>query len=283
MTVRGISDIDREHYAYKGRTARQLRAAFPFGVFTVAVLIGGGIMEARTEGDGMVAFVVAVLGGILTFAIASVPSPKGLRAQIRRNHFGPQTFVNGSHGLPKELGGRQQRKIARLSAPWDGYTARGHYLISGGETKVLKVSPIDMELRSEKEREGLSQRFVRLLNSLGDAINVTVTGEPISFEKEAGRLGSFVSPTPGLTAYAHHYGEFLSSLEGQRRQAYLSIWAPDETTADLRAADVSEQLRRMGLEVRVLTPSEVVAVTALLSGGDVPHREYPSSPTVKGA
>lgn len=284
--VRGTADLDREAFVYKNLTARQLgMAAIPAGL-SLMCLIASSAMKALSGNSSPETLGVAGLLAVAAVVIAA-PRPKGFMLAFRRAHLGPRTYVNGPvTTLPKELQTRSYRKaqkrLATLSAPFEGFDEAGRYLVGGGACRVLKVNPIDMDLRSERERDILGKRFAHLLSTQDGAMIPLVTGEPISFAAEAIRLRGLQVGAQVARAAAD-YAAFLETLSGSRRQTYVACWGTDGLAADLRSDHVSEQLRRMGLDVHRPTPTEMAALTALLSGGQVPHRAYPAVSIAKGS
>jgi hypothetical protein len=285
--VRGTADLDREHFVWGHWTRRQIKFAAGPGLLAVILFMTGAVTKAQTGRDAPLATAFAVLCSGIAAAILGFPAHRGFLARLHRQHLGPHTYVNGPvTTLPKEFQTRAyrraQRRLAALSAPFEGFDEAGRYIVAGGVTRVLRVNPIDMELRSEREREHLGKRFAHLLNTSDAAIAVHVAGEPISFERETARLRG-LALAPQVNSEAKDYADFLETMAGYRRQCYIACWGADAVAADMRATIVAEQLARMGLDTHRPTPSEMAALTALLSGGQVPHRNYPSEPTVRGA
>jgi hypothetical protein len=280
------ADLDRKPFFWGGRTGRQVAVAAMFGVPALLLLMGSGIHKALTGRQPGLSILLAGLLGMAAIFVLGVPQEKGTLNRLHRLLLGPRTLVNGPvQTLPREFRTRSyrraQRRVATLSAPFEGFDEQGRYVVGGGFCRVLKVNPIDMELRSERERHQLESRFAHLLNTTDGTLTIHVTSEPVSFAHEIERLRG-LELRPQVNAEAADYADFLERLSGYRRQTYVACWAPDAMAADLRASAVAEQLRRMGLDVHWPAPSEVAALTALLSGGSVPHRSYPSAPTVKG-
>lgn len=285
--VRGTADLDREHFVWGRWTWRQLVSAAPFAMAGFVCLIIASGLAAKTGQTAGAPLVGAGVGFAVTYVILQTPFSKGFVARFRRQHLGPHTYVNGPiTTLPKEFQTRSyrraQKRIAVLSAPFEGFDESGRFLVKGGCCRVLKVSPIDMDLRSEREKAQLEKRFARLLFTTDEATTVHVAGEPITFEAEIDRLRA-VDLGAKVNDEAQDYAAFLETLSGYRRQVYVACWGTDAETADMRAQTVAEQLARMGLDTHRPTPSEMAALTALLSGGQVPYRNYPSDPTVRPA
>lgn len=282
MTAKAPADLDREHYVWGHWTRRQLALGSVFAVPALLLTMGSAIAKALTGRQPGLTMVAAGALGILAVFVLGVPQQKGILARLHRLLVGPRTLVNGPvQTLPREFRTRSyrkaQRRVAALSAPFKGFDEQGRYVVGGGFCRVLKVNPIDMELRSERERHQLEQRFAHLLSTADGLLTIHVTSEPVSFAPEVERLRS-LDLHPHVNAEASDYANFLEALSGYRRQVYVASWAPDAMAADLRASAAAEQLRRMGLDVHYPTPSEMATLTALLSGGQVPHRSYPSEP-----
>lgn len=285
--VRGTADLDREHFVWGRWTRHQLALAAIFAVPSVLLLMVGAVVKASTGQPSPGATGFAVAFAVAAVLVLIVSPRKGLIGRLHRQHFGPQTFVNGPvQTLPKELSTRAYRKaqkrVTALSAPFEGFDEQGRYVVAGGTCRVLRVNPIDMELRSEREREHLGKRFAHLLSTTDEPITIHVAGEPISFEAEVARIRA-LELNPKVTKAAADYATFLEQMSGFRRQTYVACWGPDGLAADLRADTVAEQLRRMGLDVHRPTPTQMASLTALLSGGQVPYRNYPSEPVVRSA
>src|SRR5207245_2242458 len=180
-------DLDRPDRFLLGLTARQLLLVAPaFTVITIlawvltpvvpiwtlmpilAVLAGGAIAMTMIKQDGM--------------------SPDQVAGHVVRYLRSPRRLVSAPEGtppVPRRLRGlRPRMRLGHFKEPWRGFRG-GDIDVGDACVRLLAVSSLDLQLRSEKETRVLTEGFGRLLNALDDSLCVIVRGEPIDLEEAA--------------------------------------------------------------------------------------------------
>jgi hypothetical protein len=286
-------DLDRPDRFLLGLTARQLLLVAPaFAVIAIlawvltplvpiwtlmpvlAVLAGGAIAMTMIKQDGM--------------------SPDQLAGHVVRYLRSPRHLVSAPEGtppMPRRLRGlRPRMRLGHFREPWRGFRG-GDIDLGDSCVRLLAVSSLDLQLRSEKETRVLTEGFGRLLNALDDSLCVIVRGEPIDLEEaaeEAEHAGQ--GPDGAANAAVHAYGAdhaaFLRSMAGGlRRQVYIVVRGADGPQLDARCEEILTLLVPFGIRATRLDGRASVQLLARSTGGDVPEtaQAAPGDPVRGGA
>ena len=287
-------DLDRPDRFLLGLTARQLLLVAPaFTVITIlawvltpvvpiwtlmpilAVLAGGAIAMTMIKQDGM--------------------SPDQVAGHVVRYLRSPRRLVSAPEGtppVPRRLRGlRPRMRLGHFKEPWRGFRG-GDIDVGDACVRLLAVSSLDLQLRSEKETRVLTEGFGRLLNALDDSLCVIVRGEPIDLEEAAlaaervGEGGDGGVDNPSVRAYGADHAAFLRSMTGGlRRQVYIVVRGADGPQLDARCEEILTLLVPFGIRATRLDGPASIRLLARSTGGDVPEitQAAPGDPVRGGA
>ena len=267
-------DLDRPDTFLLGLNLRQLALLAP--VF--ALVAGLGWLGAGRMPLVALMAVLATISGAgisLTLIRQDGMAPDALAqaflAQLRR----PKHLVHAPEGMPqipRRLRVALALRVGEFKEPWRGLRG-GDVDLGDRLVRVLAVSSLDLQLRSERETRALTEGFGRLLNALDDSLSVVVRGEPIDLEDRARRAEVAGGAGSGaLAAYGADHAGFLRSMSGGlRRQVYLVLGGADADQLDARCSEVLSLLVPLRLSANRLEGSEVVALLARACGVVVPH------------
>jgi hypothetical protein len=270
-------DLDRPDEFLFGLTARQLVLLAPaFIVLAVVAWLGVGRVPVKVlvcvEAVGVGAAIALTV--IRQDGMTADRLGKALASYLRR----PRHLIwapEGTGQIPKalRLGRRAGPRVGRFVEPWHGFARRDIDLGDDGRVRVLAVSSLDLQLRSDRETGALTGAYGRLLNALDERLSILVRAELIDLEDRATALESCGGQPGGreLAAYRVDHAAFLRSMSGGlRRQVYLVVRGKDAHALDARCSELLTLLIPMGLAVRELEGSECVALLARATGQPVP-------------
>ncbi|WP_432003361.1 PrgI family protein [Streptomyces sioyaensis] len=162
---------------------------------------------------------------------------------------------------------------AAMRMPYDGISPEGVLdLGSAGSAAMATCSPVNFELRSGTEQQGLTAAFARWLNSLTGPTQLLVRSHRIDLTPLADALhhGAAALPHPALEAAARAHADFLADLAASGnllgRQILLVTREEAPTSSVMRNAGAGRVVQRLDEAARALAPAEI-AVTPL----DGPH------------
>lgn len=268
-------DLDRPDQFLFGLSARQLALMAP----AFAVLAGAGWLGAGRVPLALLLAFEAVGAGVaisLTMIRQDGMTPEALGKAMIGYLRRPKRLVWAPEGTgvpPRRLHlGRHEQKAGRFVEPWRGFAGRDLDLGDAGRVRVLKVSSLDLQLRSTRETAALTGGYGRLLNGLDESLCVLVRGEPIDLEARAAAVEAHQGQGPSLADYAADHARFLRAMSGGlRRQVYLVVKGRDAAALDARCEEVLTLLLPMGLAARELEGAEAVALLARSTGQPVPE------------
>lgn len=288
-------DLDRPDQFLFGLTARQLLVIGP------AFLLIAGVGWLLTTVLRLPLFVVMPVLAILSGAAISTTlikqdgmSPDRLAAAFIQYMRAPKRRVwtpEGSPPLPRRLRGlgrkAKARGLGQFEEPWKGFRD-GDVDLGDACVRLLAVSSLDLQLRSEKETRALTEGFGRLLNALDDSLCVIVRGEPIDLERAAvaAELSGASQDNDPIGSYGADHAAFLRSISGGlRRQVYIVVRGADGPQLDARCEEILTLLVPFGIRATQLEKEDTVALLARATGGEAPWpgQASPGEPVKGGA
>jgi hypothetical protein len=274
-------DLDRPDQFLFGLTARQLVIIAPaFGVIAVLAWLLSSVLRLPLE---VVMPVLAVLSGLAistTLIKQDGMSPDRLAGAFVQYMRAPRRLVwapEGTPPLPRRLRGLQRRAkprggLGQFEEPWKGFRD-GDVDLGDACVRLLAVSSLDLQLRSEKETRVLTEGFGRLLNALDDSLCVIVRGEPIDLEQAAvsAEIAGASQDNGAFSTFGADHAAFLRSISGGlRRQVYIVVRGADGPQLDARYEEILTLLVPFGIRAALLGTAETVALLARATGSDVP-------------
>jgi hypothetical protein len=183
----------------------------------------------------------------------------------------------GTPALPRRLRGLQRRAraggaVGQFEEPWKGFR-EGDIDLGDACVRLLAVSSLDLQLRSDKETRVLTEGFGRLLNALDDSLCVIVRGEPIDLEQAAvtAELAGASQDNGAIGAFGADHAAFLRSISGGlRRQVYIVVRGADGPQLDARCEEILTLLVPFGIRATQLDKQESVALLARATGSEAP-------------
>jgi len=273
-------DLDRPDQFLFGLTARQLMFIAP--IFLVIALIGWALAQVLP-----LAALMPILAVLTGFAISTTlikqdgMTPDRLAGAFIRYIRTPRKLVwapEGTSAPPRRLralrrGRHAHAGLGEFKEPWRGFRD-GDVDLGDACVRLLAVSSLDLQLRSEKETRALTEGFGRLLNALDDSLCVIVRGEPIDLEAPArvAEQAGNEQDNGAVTAYGADHAEFLRSISGGlRRQVYIVVRGADGPQLDARCEEILTLLFPFGIRATRLDADEAVALLARATGSEVPE------------
>jgi hypothetical protein len=274
-------DLDRPDQFLFGLTARQLLIVAP--AFAIIALVAWLMTTVLQLPLALTMPVLAILSGLAistTLVKADGLSPDRLAGAFFQYIRAPRRLVwapEGTPPLPRRLRGLQRRNKARHSLgqfeePWKGFRD-GDVDLGDACVRLLAVSSLDLQLRSDKETRVLTEGFGRLLNALDDSLCVIVRGEPIDLEEAAvtAELAGASQDNGAISAFGADHAAFLRSISGGlRRQVYIVVRGADGAQLDARCEEILTLLVPFGIRAARLGKEETVGLLARATGGGVP-------------
>jgi hypothetical protein len=274
-------DLDRPDQFLFGLTARQLMIVAP--AFAIIALLAWLMTTVLQLPLAVTMPILAILTGLAistTLIKADGMSPDRLAGAFFQYIRAPRRLVwapEGTPPLPRRLRGLQRRNKARHSLgqfeePWKGFRD-GDVDLGDACVRLLAVSSLDLQLRSDKETRVLTEGFGRLLNALDDSLCVIVRGEPIDLEEAAvtAELAGASQDNGAISAFGADHAAFLRSISGGlRRQVYIVVRGADGAQLDARCEEILTLLVPFGIRATRLGKEETVGLLARATGGGVP-------------
>lgn len=289
-------DLDRPDQFLFGLSARQLLVIAP--AFLVIAGIAWLFVTVLRLPLVVVMPVLAVLSGAAistTLIKQDGMSPDRLVGAFIRYMRVPKRLVwtpEGTPPLPRRLRGLRRRTTERhglgqFEEPWKGFRD-GDVDLGDACVRLLAVSSLDLQLRSEKETRVLTEGFGRLLNALDDSLCVVVRGEPIDLEKAAvtAELAGASQDNGPISSFGADHAAFLRSISGGlRRQVYIVVRGADGPQLDARCEEILTLLVPFGIRATQLGQEETVGLLARATGSEAPGpgRASPGEPVKGGA
>lgn len=263
--VRIPADVDRPDKLLAGLTARQLAI-----LAVAAVILWGGYDGTRhvlpIAAFGAIAVPIGALA--VTLALGRVEGVAADRWVLGawRHRRAPHRLVPAPEGVapaPGFLGVASGSLPAPLHLPFGGVSADGIVDLGGdGLVLICRASAVTFSLRTPVEQEALVAGFARLLNSLGEPIEIVVRAEPIDLTPAITTLNEAAPglPHPALEAAARAHASFLAELAERRdllrREVLVALRQPGGTDAagrlHRRAAEATATLGGAGVTLSVL-------------------------------
>jgi hypothetical protein len=241
----------------------------------LAVLAGGAISMTLIKQDGM--------------------SPDEMAGHVVKYMRSPRVLIPAPEGtppLPRRFRGlRPRMRLGHFKEPWRGFHG-GDIDVGDARVRILAVSSLDLQLRSEKETRVLTEGFGRLLNALDDTLSVIVRGEPIDLEEaalaaeQAGENTGDGVGNAAIAAYGADHAAFLRSMSGGlRRQVYIVVRGADTAQLDARCEEILTLLVPFGIRATRLDGPAAIQLLARSTGGEVPEvaQAAPGDPVRGGA
>ncbi|MFF2811803.1 PrgI family protein [Streptomyces sp. NPDC058000] len=224
----------------------------PLVYVVLAAPIAGAVAAlalGHREGIGLDRFLLAVL--------AHARTPK------RRVHA-----PEGVPPLPTIVPARWTKAAgpppAAMRMPYDGIVPEGVLdLGSEGSAAMATCSPVNFELRSVAEQQGLTAAFARWLNSLTGPTQLLVRSHRIDLTPLADTLqhNAAALPHPALEAAALAHADFLADLAASGnllgRQILLVAREESPMPSVMRNAGTGRALQRLDEAARTLAPAEI--------------------------
>jgi hypothetical protein len=267
------ANVEMEDKLAFGLTARQLvtLAATAFGAYVVfdivhsiapsvvaaaltTPLVACGALLALGRRDGLPADRLAMFG--LWYLI-----------QPKRQVLAPE-------GLPTPS---RDSRLGALQVPVSRVMRSGLIeLETGGFRMVLTAGATSFALRSDEEQASMVEAFGRFLNSLADAIQISVRSEPVNLSPRAAVIDQAARdmPHPALADAARGHAAFLRELgsgAGLRRRQILLVLTATGTDRDAaqavltrRASEARDLLAAAGVTLQPLDGDQAATTLARL-------------------
>jgi hypothetical protein len=267
------ANVEMEDKPAFGLTARQLviLAATAFGAYVVFDIVHS--VAPSVVAIGLSTPVVAC-GALLALGRRDgVPADRlamfGLWHVLQ-----PKRQVLAPEGIPPAA---TDSRFGNLQVPVRRVLRSGLIeLDAGGFRMVLVASSTSFALRSDEEQASMVEAFGRFLNSLADAIQISVRSEPVDLAPRAAVIDQAARdmPHPALAAAARGHALFLRELGSgaslRRRQILLVLTAPgtdrDAAQAVLarRASEACDLLAAAGVTLQSLDGDQAATALARL-------------------
>lgn len=272
-------DLDRPDRFLFGLTGRQLLVLAPaFGVIAITAWALAPVLPLPALMP-----ILAVLTGLAistTLIKQDGMSPDRLAGVFARYLRSPRKLVwapEGTPAVPVRLRALRRRVrprsgVGEFSEPWRGFR-EGDIELGDGSVRLLAVSSLDLQLRSDKETRVLTEGFARLLNSLDAPLSVIVRGEPIDLEEAAAaaEAGGKAQGNAATEAYGADHAAFLRSMSGGlRRQVYIVVRGNDSDQLDARCEEILTLLVPFGIRASRVDGADTVSLLARATGGMEP-------------
>ena len=112
--------------------------------------------------------------------------------------------------------------------------------------KILNVSPVNFELRSEDEQDAIIDTYESFLNSLGHPLQILIRTRELDMDKYLGELNDKLAgeKVPIYKQQLKNYDEFIRSLITNNKilSRYFYVIVPYDFTGKLDFESVLEQL-----------------------------------------
>ncbi len=187
----------------------------------------------------------------------------------------PRRQVLAPEGIPPTA---SDTRLGSLQVPVQRVLRSGLMeLNAGGFRIVLVASSTSFALRSDEEQASMVEAFGRFLNSLADAVQISVRSEPVDLAPRATVIDCAASgmPHPALADAARGHAAFLRELGSgpglRRRQILLVLTAPgtdrDAAQAVLarRGSEARELLAAAGVTLQQLDGDQAATALARLT------------------
>ena len=252
--VRIPADLDRPDRILLGLSARQLAilASCGLAVWTLVRLLEGllGLPMATT-----VAAPVGLVGIGLALGWRDGLPLDRLAMSGLRWWWRPRRLVVAPDGIPPAPGwaGPPGPRVAPLTGPVHGLQPSGVIDLGGqGWALIRQATPVNLSLRTPVEQQALLAGFARLLQALGQPVQLLVRTDRADPGPLVTRLreGAAGLPDPGLEQAALAHARWLELLAGEqqvRRRLLLVVFHQPPGTADPTAALARQAEQAAGL------------------------------------
>ncbi|MEK6917830.1 MAG: DUF87 domain-containing protein [Nanoarchaeota archaeon] len=120
---------------------------------------------------------------------------------------------------------------------------------------VLKVEPINFDIKHEKEKEAITLAFQKLLNSLDFPIQIVMTTDNLSLESYLSNLGEKSHSKQIFHEYEKHIKGVVKNESVSNRNFYLAI--PEKTNLDIQIKICEERLHALNLKTYRLNDKQL--------------------------
>ena len=134
----------------------------------------------------------------------------------------------------------------------------------GSSRMILKVHPINFELKSEEEQDAIILSFQRVLNALRFPIQIVVRSLKIDLAPYLAKLSNraYAQQNALLQTQTLKYIEFLKNLveyaQIMRKEFYIVIPFDYEENASVKRSGIQGIFENVGLRSQELTKDEIV-------------------------
>lgn len=186
----------------------------------------------------------------------------------------PKRQVLAPEGIPPTA---TDNRLGNLQVPVRRVLRSGLIELDGGGFRIVLVaSSTSFALRSDEEQASMVEAFGRFLNSLADAVQISVRSEPVDLEPRATVIDRAARdmPHPALADAARGHAAFLRELGNgpglRRRQILLVLTATgsdrDAAQAVLarRASEARDLLAAAGVNLQPLDGDQAATTLARL-------------------
>ena len=142
-----------------------------------------------------------------------------------------------------------------------GRTAKAR---SGSYLAFLRVTPINLSLKSENEKRRIVSAFHEVLNGLRDSIQIFSIGRPIDLDVYIRNIGIRIDDETNiikkrlLKEYVRYASGLVSEGEAHEQRFYIVVSNLDESSVINSAHELNSNLRGAGLESLLCDGQEIM-------------------------
>ena len=142
-----------------------------------------------------------------------------------------------------------------------GYTAKSR---NGSYLAFLRVSPINLSLKSDNEKHRIVSSFHEVVNGLRDPMQIFSIGRPIDLDIYLKNIGARIDDEPNLIKkrllkeYVRYASGLVSEGEAHEQRFYIIISKPDESAAIHSANEMINNLSGAGLVSSLCDGQEIM-------------------------
>jgi hypothetical protein len=275
MRVRFHADYETADRIVAGLTVRQLIVLAITAVTAWSLFLSISHATSMLVA-GILCAPVGVAGAVL---IANAPDGTPMDRYLLlliRHVLSPRGLVAAPAGLPK-LARKLMGRVGAVDIPVREVSAAGFIDVGRwGTSAVMRASAINLRLRSEGERQVITDCFGRLGNSLNAPVQILVSargidaGAIVSRVEEAAPFLPHRSLSTSALDYCRYFRSLIADENVLRHEVYVCLREPKKGSAataalERRAESMSTFLREAGIKAERLEadPCELAISAAI--------------------
>lgn len=136
---------------------------------------------------------------------------------------------------------------------------------------VLKVMPLNIELKSENEKKRIIQAVHEALNGLNDAIEILSIGRPVDLDQylnylqEKSREETMSVKKRLLNEYLKYVASIVTSGEAIERRFFIMLSGKEKEELKAKAYELANNLEKSGLEIELAADQDIIDLLFIFS------------------